>query len=94
MNRSSLFPLHTPVVEEATSTVQLGGRFEKPASSFSVTGREGRTSSSSAASRDGGRDAAPSAKAVKDGKENLATAVLQVLLVLGFDAHPTCRQLH
>jgi hypothetical protein len=81
MNRSSLFPLHTPVVEEATSTVQLGGRFEKPASSFSVTGREGRTSSSSAASREGGRDAAPSAKTVKDGKENLATAVLQVLLV-------------
>jgi hypothetical protein len=40
-------------------------------------------------------DAALSAKAVKDGKENLATAVavLQVLLVLGFSAHLTCRQL-
>jgi hypothetical protein len=83
------------VVEEATSTVQLGGRFEKPASSVSVTGREGRTSISSAASREGSMDAALSAKAVKDGKENLATAVavLQVLLVLGFSAHLTCRQL-
>ena len=76
MNRSSLFPLRTPVVEEAASTVQLGGRFEKPASS--VTGREGKSSGSSVASKEGGRDAAPFAKVGKDGKENLASAGLQV----------------
>jgi len=72
MRRSSLFPLRTPTVEEAESTVQLGGRFEKPASS--VASREGRLQGSSAgvASKDDSdRDVAASSNPI-NGEENMA----------------------
>jgi len=86
VGKASLFPLRTPVVEEAASTVQLGGRFEKPASS--VASWEGRSRPSSLAGGGGVVDVrnvsldakASAAQGSKQGKENLGAAAMQVCL--------------